>query len=126
MNRIVETEGTLHFVGEVETYKSDFRKRRVVVSGRSGERTDYLAVNLLKEGVDLATPLDVGRKVKLKYAIGSREYQGKWYTDLDALSFELEGSKNEPIKTSSESKEKFRTSISTSLTDKEEDSDLPF
>jgi len=97
-----EVEGLIHHVGEVETFKNNFTKRKVVISKSNGDRTDFTVLTLIKEKCDFVNPSDVGKPVKAKFFVNGNEYQGKWYVDLNCMYFDVQkNDKATPPKSSS-------------------------
>ena len=85
-----EVEGVVHHVSEVETFKNDFTKRKVVISKNMGDKVDYTVLSLIKEKCSLVKSSDVGSQVKAKFYVNGNEYQGKWYVDLNCASIDVQ------------------------------------
>jgi hypothetical protein len=80
-----EVDGTLLKVSEVSTV-GGITKRSFVVEVVSGKYTDKLAFDVLGEKCDDLEGALIGKRMKVKFNIKSKEYNGKWYTSLNAWS----------------------------------------
>jgi hypothetical protein len=88
--------GTLHFIGETETNDKGFSKRVLVISEQNGEYTNYIAFELQKDRCAVADGLKVGDTVTVQLNIRSREWQGRWFTNLTCWKIEAKAAAYTP------------------------------
>ena len=80
-----EQTGQVIQVGDTQTFGSGFSKRELVIeyaAGKSGEYTNMLAVQMHKDNCAKLDGVNVGDVVTVKCRVKSREYQGRYYTDV--------------------------------------------
>lgn len=87
---IYKVQGTVHHVEDVETFSSrnggTYRKRNIVLA-ESDERgrENCIALKAFGEAVDETEDLREGEAVSATFYIAAREYNGKWYNDLNIV-----------------------------------------
>lgn len=79
----------LHIKGDVQTGTSKagkaWAKRESVFKDPEAER--YIAVTLFGDDeVGMLDDMEAGSKCKIEYYASSREWNGRWYTDLRLIS----------------------------------------
>lgn len=80
--------GTVHAIGETQTVGAKgFRKRLLVLNATrpGGKYPDYIVATLTREGVDWADTIQIGEPVELKVALKGREWQGRWFADVEVI-----------------------------------------
>ena len=80
-----EQQGTITHIGEAQTFASGFVKKTVVIEYKSGDYTNLLAADMLKDKTALLDQAQIGDVVTLTCDVRSREYGGKYYTDVVCL-----------------------------------------
>ena len=55
-----------------------------------------LAVSFFNSNLEAATKIPLGTTCTVKFDIKSREFNGKWYTDLNGFGIEAEGAQAAP------------------------------
>jgi len=55
-----------------------------------------LAVSFFNSNLEEASKIPLGTTCKVKFDIKSREFNGKWYTDLNGFGIEAEGAQAAP------------------------------
>jgi len=87
-------------VNEVETGKSqdgnEWKKQTVIVT-TGGQYPKTIAVSCMGKTVDYSSQLKVGQTIDVEFDVQSREYNGRWYTDVKAWKITAQtGSTNVP------------------------------
>jgi aspartyl/asparaginyl-tRNA synthetase len=90
MNNKIEITATCSHVGEIESIgQNGFKKRTFVLKDKSGQYSKILAFTLKKDKVDKIDRRSVGKTVKVVGYVESREWQGKYYTEVTAIDVEV-------------------------------------
>lgn len=90
MNNKIEITATCSHVGEVETIgKNGFKKRTFVLKDESGKYPKIVAFTLKKDKVDKIDGRHVGSTVKVTGYVESREWNGKYFTEVTAVGVEI-------------------------------------
>lgn len=79
-----ELEGKLKVVEEVQTFASGFSKREFVVEVEDGKYPQLIKFDLLKEKTSLIDNFQPGDNLHVTFDIGGREYNGRYYVNLNA------------------------------------------
>ena len=87
---IYKTQGTVHQIDEVETINArngqTYRKQSIVLEETDDRgRTDYVQLRAFGEAVEETEDLREGEAVSVTFAITAREYNGRWYNDLNII-----------------------------------------
>jgi single-strand DNA-binding protein len=85
-----EIEGTIKQIGEAQTFASGFAKREIVITTEDRFPQD-IALEALKEKMDLLEGFKSGEKVKASFDIRGREYQGRHFVNLTIWKLERSG-----------------------------------
>ena len=76
--------GRLTHIGATEEVgASSFQKRQIVVE-TTGQYPQQIALELVKDKCSLADTFKVGDTVEVGFDLRGREYNGKYYTNLNA------------------------------------------
>lgn len=90
MNNKIEITATCSHVGDVENVgQNGFKKRTFVLKDESGQYPKILAFTLKKDKVDKIDRRHVGSTVKAIGYIESREWQGRYFTEVTAVGVEI-------------------------------------
>jgi hypothetical protein len=90
MNNKIEITATCSHVGEVETIgQNGFKKRTFVLKDESGQYSKIVAFTLKKDKVDKINRRHVGSTVKAVGYVESREWQGRYFTEVTAVGVEI-------------------------------------
>lgn len=85
----MEIKGKLVTLLPTVTYGKEGKKKGgFVIQVQSGNRTNNIAFTVLGNKLQEANDLKVGSEVIVDFDVSSREYQGKWYTDVVAWKFQ--------------------------------------
>ena len=96
LNRMNEAlvQGVVHLVEETKTYgQKGFRKRLVVLKQENGRFPNFIPVEFIQDGCDLADDIREGETIEIKYRLGGRKWQRdqnsevKYFLSCEALSF---------------------------------------
>ena len=85
-----KVQGTIHDLGEVETIEGrngTWRKRMLVLEEPEDDRgrSNCISFKAFGDAVDDTDGLREGEEVEIKFTISSREYNDRWYTDLNIV-----------------------------------------
>lgn len=99
MNNKIEITATCSHVGEIETIgQNGFKKRTFCLKDESGQYPKILAFTLKKDKVDKIDSRHVGSTVKATGYVESREWNGKYFTEVTAVSVEVvSAAKSAPV-----------------------------
>lgn len=97
MNKLT-LSGTIVSIGQTEQVSEKFSKREVVLDVKNGSYTDKVCLQFVKDRTDLLDPYKPGDEVHIHFNPNSREWNGKWFTNLTAwgIGRGLEGAVNIP------------------------------
>ncbi len=84
MAKSFELEGKLKVVEEVQTFASGFSKREFVVEVEDGKYPQLIKFDLLKEKTSLIDSFQIGDDLHVTFDIVGREYNGRYYVNLNA------------------------------------------
>lgn len=74
---------------------NSWKSQEFVVSVTEGEYVDSYSFEAFGDKVDNLP--EVGDEVEVKFTIRSREYNGRWYTQLSLFSWELKARADAPL-----------------------------
>ena len=77
-----ELTGTVNLLQDLQTFPSGFTKREVVVSVQDGQYSQEISIEFLKDKVALLDNLAPGQQVTISFNIQGREYNGRYYNNL--------------------------------------------
>jgi hypothetical protein len=78
----VEIIGTLELVQQPQTTDSGFTWQTVVIKNER-QYSNLMPVKLVKEDIGKFDDLEIGTRVKVAVFIGGREWNGKYFADID-------------------------------------------
>jgi hypothetical protein len=89
MSNSITIKGTVHHIGDVETFASGFTKRLLVVD--NGEQYDStVPIEFKREKGDLLNALILGQTVTVHTIIGGREHGGRYFPSLSGWKIDAE------------------------------------
>jgi len=91
-----ELEGKLKVVDEIQTFASGFSKREFVVEVEDGKYPQLIKFDLLKEKTSLTDNFQLGDTLHVHFDIGGREYNGRYFVNLNAWKVERAGGGSAP------------------------------
>ena len=87
MSNNLELRGTVHKIEETQTFESGFQKRTLVINNGEQYRP-YIAIDFLKDRIDLLDKFKEGDSVTVSVNIGNDYYKDKLFNNIN-LSFPL-------------------------------------
>ncbi len=85
-----EISGTVKKVFDTQTFASGFSKREFVVTTEDKFPQD-IKLECLKEKASILEGVEEGQRVKVRFDITGREYNGRYFVNLNAWRLEAEG-----------------------------------
>jgi hypothetical protein len=119
-----EISGKIKVIMETQTFPSGFSKREFVVTTDDRYPQD-VKIDCLKEKASLLDPLNVGDQVKVSFNISGREYNDRYFVNLEAWKIESAGAGNGDASTESDASVEFSPEDTTDYSDDTGD-DIPF
>ena len=83
-----EISGNLHLVEDVKSFPSGFRVRNFIIQTES-YRPDPIIFVLLGDDVILTDEIPLGSRIKVIFQVKGREWQGKFFNNLEVNSIEV-------------------------------------
>lgn len=94
-----EIEGKLHKKFDKEQKSGTFQTREFVILDESGQYTNYIKFQLVQDRCEIVDNIDEGTQVKVYFDLRGREWQGKYFTNLQAWRVEAAGQTARPKST---------------------------
>lgn len=93
---IYKVQGTVKHVEDVETFEGrnggSYRKQNIVVTSTDDRgHEDAVALRAFGDTVAETEGLREGETVDVTFAINAREYNGRWYNDLNIIHVRVQG-----------------------------------
>ncbi|MFN8338488.1 MAG: DUF3127 domain-containing protein [Saprospiraceae bacterium] len=88
-----EIEGILHKKFEIESKSASFQTREFVIS-TDGTYPQYVKFQLTQDKCGIVDAMNEGEKIKVSFDLRGREWQGKYFTNLNAWKVEKAGAAN--------------------------------
>ena len=112
--------GKIKIVQEVKTFDSGFTKREMVVIVEDGKYPQEINIEFVQDKVALLDTLQVGQEVTVTFDIRGREYNGRYFNNLQGWKIVTLG--DEPAFTAEEQSPVTNIGASTDFND----DDIPF
>lgn len=90
----LETSGKLHKKFPTETKGSNNFQVREFVLATDGQYPQYVKFQLTQDKCDILDNYEEGQEIKVAFDLRGREWQGKYFTNLNAWKLEAGGSTN--------------------------------
>ena len=120
-----EVEGKLHKVFEMESKTSSFQAREFVLEVMSGSYPQFVKFQLVQDRCALLDNHKEGQTIKVFFDLRGREWQGKYFTNLNAWKIESAGA-SVPVGQSVDFGESAGFPASSDEPSFPQDDDLPF
>ncbi len=91
-----EVEGKLFKKFETEKKKDTFQTREFVLLDESSQYPQYIKFQLVQDRCEIIDNLAEGGNVKVYFDLRGREWQGKFFTNLQAWRVEAAGQESKP------------------------------
>jgi len=122
----LDITGRLHKVFDSEQKTESFKAREFVIETQ-GEYPQFVKFQLTQDRCDLIENYKEGDGLKVHFDLRGREWQGKYFTNLNAWKIEAEGDMSRPASDENFSQDVPQASAPESNIDSREDlDDLPF
>lgn len=82
MDKTNELTGEIVHIGEVEQLKGGAEKRVFAIEIEPGQYSQQIGFELFKDKISIINPFSVGDTITVYYNHRGREYQGKFYVNL--------------------------------------------
>ncbi len=78
-----QLEGTVEKIGEVQTFKNDFKKVELILKTNEGEYSNLIKFEALnKVAMKVTDSLEEGQHISASFSIRGNEFNGKYYNNL--------------------------------------------
>ncbi len=118
-----EVEGKLTKKYETENKSGSFQAREFVIEVESGTYPQFVKFQLVQDRCGLIDEYQEGQGIKVHFDLRGREWQGKYFTNLNAWRIEKPSTSSTPPPSSSNESFPSASDEPTSLGDVD---DLPF
>ncbi len=89
-----EIEGKLHRKFDIESKTSSFQAREFVIEIADGNYPQLIKFQLVQDRCALLDNYQEGEMIKVHFDLRGREWQGKYFTNLNAWKVEKAGEKS--------------------------------
>jgi hypothetical protein len=79
-----ELTGKIKLIQDEQTFASGFSKREMVVTVDDGRYPQDINLEFVKDKISLLESLEPGQEVTVSFDIRGREYNGRYYNNLQA------------------------------------------
>ncbi len=86
-----ELTGKIKLINDVQTFESGFTKREFVVTVEDGKYPQEIALECIKDKTQLLDNFKAGQAVNVTFDIRGREYNGRYFNNLQAWRIEAAG-----------------------------------
>jgi hypothetical protein len=86
-----EVEGKLHKKFDAEQKSGTFQTREFVILVEQGQYPQYIKFQLVQDRCEIIDPIEEGSEIKVYFDLRGREWQGKYFTNLQAWRVEAAG-----------------------------------
>ena len=91
MSKSFEIEGQMKVINDIQTFGSGFTKREFVIEVEDGRFRQMISFEAVKDKTSLTDGISVGDMVKVTFDIRGREYNGRYFNNLNAWKLEKSG-----------------------------------
>ena len=89
-----EVEGRLHKKFDTEKKSGTFQTREFVILVEQGQYPQHIKFQLVQDRCEIIDDIQEGSDIKVYFDLRGREWQGKYFTNLQAWRVETVGSEN--------------------------------
>lgn len=97
MSNQYKATGRVKLIQEEQTFPSGFSKRDFVITTPDDKYPQDVAFSCLKDKAGLLANVSVGQDVEVTFDIGGREYDGRYFVNLNAWRIDAVGGENAPV-----------------------------
>jgi hypothetical protein len=91
-----ELSGKIKLIQDPKTFDSGFTKREMVVTVEDGKYPQDINLEFVQDKAALLDNLQPGQEVKVTFDIRGREYNGRYFNNLQGWRIEVLGGAEEP------------------------------
>lgn len=91
-----EIEGKLHKKYDTEKKSETFQTREFVLLVEEGQYPNYIKFQVVQDRVTMLDNLEEGAGIKVYFDLRGREWQGKYFTNLQAWRIESGSAESSP------------------------------
>ena len=117
-----EVIGKLHKKFDAEEKSSSFKVRNFVIVTKDGEYEQFINFQLTQDKCEIVDKFEVGSEIKVHFNLRGREWQGKYFTNLQAWRIEGDASAN----VADAPDDPFPSMEDVPLAEEDQNDDLPF
>lgn len=92
-----ELSGKIKLIQEAKTFDSGFTKREMVVIVEDGKYPQEINLEFVQDKVSLLENLQPGQAVTVSFDIRGREYNGRYFNNLQGWKIVTEAGGNAPL-----------------------------
>ncbi|MBL7791517.1 MAG: DUF3127 domain-containing protein [Saprospiraceae bacterium] len=121
-----EVEGKLVKKYDIESKTSSFQAREFVIEIESGGYPQFVKFQLVQDRCILIDAYEEGEQIKVHFDLRGREWQGKYFTNLNAWRIEKGSTAAAPVASTGGSDASFPSAGDEPALPASADDDLPF
>ena len=91
-----ELTGKVKLLQETQTFGSGFQKREIVVTVEEGKYPQDICLEFVQDKINLLDSLSVGQEVTVTFDIRGREYNGRYYNNLQGWKISADAASEQP------------------------------
>ena len=92
-----EIAGTVKLLQEPQTFSGGFTKREIVLNVQDGQYTQDVCIEFVQDKVTLLDAITVGQTITVFFNIKGREYNGRYFNNLQGWRIETEKSEQPKV-----------------------------
>lgn len=85
---LYEMTGTIKLINDMMSFPSGFTKRQFVLTSEDDRFPQDIAMAFTKDRCAILDNVKPGERVKVTFGLRGREWNGKYFVDVDALKLE--------------------------------------
>lgn len=117
-----EVEGKLHKKFDTEQKSGTFQTREFVILMEQGQYPQHIKFQLVQDRTEIIDNFQEGADIKVYFDLRGREWQGKYFTNLQAWRVEAAGTQAKPKSPAGD----FPSSVPAGSEESSSYDDLPF
>ena len=82
--------GKVKLLQETQIFGSGFKKREIIITVENGKYPQDISLEFVQEKIDLLDALVVGQIVTITFDIRGREYNGRYYNNLQGWKVSID------------------------------------
>ena len=91
-----ELSGKVKLIQDLQTFNSGFTKREMVVIVEDGKYPQEINLEFVQDKVNLLNDLEIGQEVTVTFDIRGREYNGRYFNNLQGWKIQTETPAQQP------------------------------